>query len=303
MKLYAVKTVDVLGVPNGSYSFAKSEEAAHDVVFLTGASGAGKTRFLEMIVAARELLTTGEREPHGLGFIRPGNRSAKVVLSWELDAEERATIGSKGPIASTEVIFQEDEEDDTDSRMRFLIERYAHDDETPKFEYFSERRRLDVGGGGASLDEAEQLYLRTDSSPRKFSWVPAFLEELPDRPESASRFADLVGRLSGTAAYDLERHVLTSKGRVLSALEQLTASEADAVMFASTATLVGLSRSIVLIDRPELHGLEPARAMDGLSALGSKNQLILATGSPAFVASGPGVVVELGPHARDSRSA
>jgi hypothetical protein len=297
VKLYSVKTIDVLGVANGSFSFAKNDHEAHDVVFLTGASGAGKTRFLEMIVAARELLTTGEREPGGLGFIRPGNSSAKVVISWQLDAEEQATIGAKGPIASTELIFHDEQEDDSDSRMRFLIERYAHDDETPKFEYFSERRRLDVGGGGASLDETEQLYLRTDPSPRKFSWVPAFLEELPDRPDSASRFANLVGRLSGSAAYDLERHVLTSKGRTIAGLHELTASEADAVMFASTATLVGLSRSIVLIDRPELHGLEPARAMDGLSALGKDNQLILATSSPAFVASGRGAVVELASHA------
>jgi hypothetical protein len=297
VKLHGVKTVDVLGVPNGSYSFAKSDGAAHDVVFLTGGSGAGKTRFLEMIVAARDLLTTGEREPHGLGFIRPGNRSSKVVLSWELDEEERTAIGAKGPVVATELIFQEEEEDDPDARMRFLMERYAHDDDTPKFEYFSERRRLDVGGGGASLDESEQLFLRVDSSPRKFSWVPAFLEELPDRPESAARFADLVGRLSASAAYDVSRHVLTSKGRALGDLQQLTASEADAVMFASTATLVGLSRSIVLIDRPELHGLEPARAMDGLTALGANNQLILATASRAFVATGRGGVVELGPHA------
>lgn len=295
MKLYSVKTIDVLGIANAVYSFAKNKSEAHDRVYLTGGSGAGRTRFLDMIVAARELLGTGERSMEELTFIRPENRTAKVVLSWELTAEEQKIIGSKKPIVTTELIFQQDEEEEVDSRIRFLIERYAHDDETPKFEYFSERRRLDVGGGSASLDEFEQIFLRMDPTPRKCSWIPAFLEELPDREKNATRFADLVGRLSGTCAYDREKHVLTSRGRAIPDLNQLSASEADAVMFAATATLVGLSNSIVMIDRPELHGLDPARAVDGLGALGVNNQLIIATASPAFAAAGGGLIVELAP--------
>ncbi len=93
MKVYSVKTVDVLGVANGLYSFAKNQEEAHDRVFLTGGSGAGRTRFLEMIVAARELLYSGERSVEELTFIRPENRTAKLVLSWELSADEQKTIG------------------------------------------------------------------------------------------------------------------------------------------------------------------------------------------------------------------
>ena len=184
--------------------------------------------------------------------------------------------------------------------MSFLMERYAHDDETPKFEYFSERRRLDVGGGSPSLDPFDQVFLRNDPSPRKCAWLPAFLEELPDTPKNAARFADLVRRLSGSCAYDLERHVLTSRGRVLPHLGQLTASEADAVMFAATAALVGLSQSIILIDKPELHGLEPDRVIDGLAALGANNQLIMATSSSALVATGGGVVIDLGSHNQGS---
>ena len=143
----------------------------------------------------------------------------------------------------------------------------------------------------------EQQSLRTDPSPRKFSWLPLFLDELQDEPEKAERFAALLERFSASCAWDRERHVLTSRGRPLKSLAELTASEADAVMLSANACLIGLSRSIVLVDRPELHGLEPARALAGLGSLGEDNQLILASSSKALAESFRGAVVELVPDA------
>lgn len=294
MKIYSVQTIDVAGVANGLYSFAKSIDAAHDRVLVMGGSGAGKSRFLELLVATREMLATGQRPDETLTFIRPENATSRVVLTWQLSPEEQSTIGSPSPTASTEVIFCDDEEDPVDQRMSFLLERYAHDDETPKFEFFSERRRLDVGGGELSLELNDQQYLRTETSPRKCAWVPSFLALLPDDAERASRFAGILERFSASVAYDRERHCLTSWGRPLRSLEELSASEGDAVCFAATAALVGLSHSIVLVDRPELHGLDPARALAGLSSLGVDNQLILATSSPAYASGFDGAVVSLG---------
>ncbi|MFO0619537.1 MAG: hypothetical protein U0414_43520 [Polyangiaceae bacterium] len=293
MKILSVQTIDVAGVATGLYSFAKPSGEAHDRVLVSGGSGSGKTRLLQLIVATRDLLATGQRAEETLSFIRPENSTSKVILSWELSAEEQSTIGAPSPVVSTEVIFCDGEEDPVDQRMSFLLERYAHDDDTPKFEYFSERRRLDVGGGEPSLAEVDQVDLRTDPSPRKFAWLPSFLARLPDEPAQAARFASSLARFSASCAYDVEAHALSSWGRRLRSLTELSASEADAVIFSATATLVGLSRSIVLVDRPDLHGLEATRALAGLSALGTDNQLIRATSSPAFAATFDGAVVHL----------
>jgi hypothetical protein len=146
-----------------------------------------------------------------------------------------------------------------------------------------------------------RFFLRSSPSPRKFSWVPAFLFELPDAPDKAARFAAILERFSPSCAYDVRRHVLSSRGRALDSLRELSASEADAVMFAATATLVGLSGSIVLVDRPELHGIDPVRALAGLSALGADNQLIMATSARAFATSFDGGVVQLDRDAASNR--
>ncbi len=294
MKLFAVRAIDVAGLDNGVYSFAKTDTEAHDHVLVTGGPGAGKTRLLELIITARQVLASGARTFRQESFIRRENKTCKVNLAWELDAEEQASIGAPHPVVTTEVIFRDDEEDEVDRRMEFLLQRYGHDDATPKFEYLSARRRLDTGGGGASLDLYEQQGLRTEPGPRKHSWVPAFLAELPDHPDRAARFARGVAALSPSCVYDPARNALSSNGRVVRSLNELSASEADAVMFASTAALVGLSRSIVLVDRPELHGIEPERIVGGLSALGENNQLIFASSSPALAAGFPGAVVTVG---------
>jgi len=293
VKLLGLETIDVAGVTNGVFSFAKGPELAHDRVLLTGGSGTGKTRLLETIIAAREVLATGQRSLSQDSFIRAEHETSKVVLSWQLTGDEQATIGAASPAVSTEVIFCRNEDDPADPRMCFLLERYGHDDETPKLEYFSERRRLDVGGGEASLDEQEQIALRTDPSPRKFSWLPSFLDRLQDMPSQAARFASSLQRFSPSLAYETAGHVLTSRGRLLRSLNELSASEADAVMFSATAALVGLSGSIILVDRPELHGIDPVRVLAGLEGLGLDNQLILATSSRALAFGFDGLIVQL----------
>lgn len=303
MKLLGVETIDVRGLANGVYSFARGPEEAHDRVLITGGSGAGKTRLLEVIVGARELLAIHEEVPEHATLVRPENRTSKAILSWLLTTEEQATIGAPSRVVASEIIFGATRPEEVDSRIGFLLERYAHDDATPKVEYFSEQRRLDLGGGEASLEEYAHVQLRATirPTPRKFSWLPSFLDRLPDVPDQAARFAGSLARFSASCAYDTKGHVLTSRGRVLRSLRELSASEADAAMLSATAALVGLSGSIVLIDRPDLYGIDPARALAGLAGLGAANQLILATPSPAFAAGFDGAIVALDADASSNR--
>ncbi len=296
MKLLAVETIDVRGLANGVYSFAKAPEEAHERVLITGDSGAGKTRLLEVIVAACELLTIHEPLPEHATLICPENRTSKTILTWLLSASEQATIAAPRPVVTSEIIFGARQPEELDSRIGFLLARYGHDDATPKIEYFSEQRRLDLGGGSASLDEDAQVQLRATMgpTPRKFSWLPAFLDELAGDSARAARFGSSLERFSPSCAWDATRQTLTSRGRPLRSLRELSASETDAVTLSATAALVGLSGSIVLIDRPDLHGLDAAHALSGLAGLGADNQLIMATSSPAFAAGFAGAIIALG---------
>jgi hypothetical protein len=296
VKLFGVETVDVRGLANRQYSFARSPEDAHDRVLIRGGPCSGKTRLIEVIVAARELLAIHEEMPEHATLIQPGNKTSKVILSWLLTPEEQATIGAPTRVVVSEIIFGAYPAEEHDSRIGFLLERYDHEDSTPKVEYFSAQRRLDLGGGDAGLDEYAQVQLRSTMSPtpRKFSWLPGFLARLPDQPAQAARFARSLANFSSTCEYDLARHALTSRGRVLRGPRELSASETDAVTISATATLVGLSGSIVLIDRPDLYGIDAARAMAGLSGLGRDNQLIIATDAPELATGFDGAIITLG---------
>jgi predicted ATP-dependent endonuclease of OLD family len=70
-------------------------------------------------------------------------------------------------------------------------------------------------------------------------------------------------------------------------LDELSASERQAVLFGVTFLRSGVHRSLVLIDSPELHQ-HPSRHADffaSLCTLGRDNQIIAATTSPELLGS------------------
>lgn len=295
MKLFAMQTMGVRGVADEVYTFA-NDEVPSDRVLITGEPGSGKTRLLDLLVAVREVLAPSGEAIDETELVREGQSTAKAIVRWSLTDEERATIGAAGPLVEAEVIFGGDTF--ADEGLVYLLRRYGHDDETPKLEYFSEGRRLDVGGGEMDLGEERQRRYRTSNSARKFAFVPSFLSRLPDRPAEAARFARALATLSRTCRYDPALHALSSGQRRLTSAKELSASEADAVMFAATATLVGLSRSILLVDTPELHGLDPRRALEGILGLGTDNQLFIATSAEELINGFEGAVVRLSASSR-----
>ncbi len=293
MKVHTIETVEVLGVPDGVHSLAKSETEAHDRVLVRGR---GKSRFLELLVGVKEALAPAGEQLDHTPFVRWGNATSKAIVRWALDPREQNKIGAASPIVTTEIISGEENErlEESHAGFLFLLGAYAHDDATPKLEYFSERRRLDVGGGNVDLSPEKQITYRVDGSARKLAWLPNFIAALPRDPERSARFARGLSLLSATCRWEPETNALSSRGRRLGGLEELTASEGDAVGFAASAALVGLSNSMLLVDRPELHGLDPVKAMLGLAGLGENNQLVLASDEPALVAHGSCAVIDLG---------
>ncbi len=80
------------------------------------------------------------------------------------------------------------------------------------------------------------------------------------------------------------------------ALDDLSDSEHQGVLFALAFAYFGLSGSIILIDEPELHMHATARVrfLETLAALGRDNQILAATGAAELVsAAKPGHVIEL----------
>jgi hypothetical protein len=313
MKLRYVHTTGLFGVPDGAWGFSVAdagqvEPRTRDLIVVTGPEGSGKTRFLEAIASARELLApSGDRFDED-DWVREGNRSAKVVLGFELSSKERAEIGSAERDLPAEVIFRADPDwvapDQTDPGLLYLLERYDHDPAVSKLEYFGENRRLDVGGGEMSLGRERQHELRTGKSPRKYAFIPPFLRSLRGDALGSERFARILEALGDSLRWDEGERLLVTRTRKLTDLATLSSSEADALLFAATFCLVRLSSSIVLVDRPELYRPDVERLVEGLRRAGDDNQLIVASTHPALTkAAHDRVVIRLDERSPTSSSA
>ena len=317
MKIATLSLDGLRGLPDRTFSFADASTGApRDLVVVTGPSGSGKTSLLEAIVAAKEDVGPYGFPPSTEGLVRPGAAAAKVSVGWWLNEEERRAAGAGGEVVSSESIFLaggglSPARADHDPGLQTILERYDHDDAHGKVEYFRADRTLsaDLTGAGA-LRASEQRRLRLSPDTRKYAAIPRFLLDLvAEGPDGAARlgrferlFADLCpGRSFAGARRVGEIRTLLFQGRRGSPdpsadevpLARLSRSEQQAALFAATAAMIGLSRSIVLVDEPELHlGSDRAAAFVGaLGRLGEDNQIIVATGSREIIASAPPAAV------------
>jgi hypothetical protein len=282
MKLFGIETFGVRGLADAKHELASGPEEAHDLVVVTGPPASGKTRLLELIVAVRQLLAPTDTTIDQGPWVRPGNATARVVAWWSLSPGEQRLVGASSRLARTEIVFGDYDEESLDPALAFVFERYGHDDETPKVEYFASNRRLDLGGGEIDTSEETQKRFRGTKSPRKYAFLPGFLRRM-DKATTA-RVAASLAALSASCRWVGGR--LASRGRELGGLHELSGSESEALLFAATSAMLGLSGSIVLIDHPELHG-RGALPLEGLRALGRDNQLVVAAHDPSFAAEHP----------------
>jgi hypothetical protein len=269
----------------------------HSIVVVTGPAASGKTRLLEAIVAGKEGVAPYATMLAPEAMLRTPGDTAKIALGWYLNEEEMRFAGVSNPLQPTEAIFDEEGvHADGEEGVLALLERYAHDERFGKIEYFPWSRDVAPFGASHGLSPIEQRVLRPGRDPRKYSFVPRFLGSLPTDRAAAERFTAHLGRLSSTVAYAPQGgsepwKSLRSSGRGLPDravdVTELSSSEVDAVIFAATAALVRLDRSVVLVDRPALHVEPSARAayLAALAARGADAQHVVATTSPEMLAA------------------
>jgi hypothetical protein len=283
------------------------EGGAAPLVVVTGPPVSGKTRLLEVLVAAKELIAPYGVPATGRPWVRPGSASAKVTIHWELGEGDRTWSGKEASHATTESIFRHTGgPPPEDPDMVSLLRRYEHDAITGKLDYFPATRALVEHGPPQGTSAMEQRMVRLGKDPRKYSFIGKFLREIADDAASRQRFAAALERLRPTARF---RTTASGDGVFEDAegdhrqLLELSSSERDAVIFAATATLIDASHSVLLIDRPELH-VDRAHLtafVDGLMKLAPDVQLILASGAPEVARELGGVAIDLGGARRSSK--
>ncbi len=292
MKLRGARCLGIAGVPDGDYAFLDpTTGAALDFVLVTGPSGSGKTRLLEAIALAKEAIAPYGTPPDTGHLIRPRSGGAKVVLAWEFDEEERGYAGLDDEPVETETIFEEGGVRPAPMNLAMLLARYAHRGSRPRFavpgklEYFPAGRRVPWRSPNG-VTEPEQRAHRATRSDRKYAFVPTLVASLASSPDRAA-FEAWLGLFTDTCKLALasvgDRSFLSGgvSNEERRAGSELASSDADAVLVAATATALGLDRSLVLVDRPELAGMGggATRLIQAWRSLGQGTQVLAASSS------------------------
>jgi hypothetical protein len=295
MRLARVTFIGVRGLADATYEFtAQGARRPGDVVF-TGPSGAGKTRTLDAIAAAKEAIAPYGLPTRGAAWAPDGGGVATIELTVRVDDAEMDRLQTSDVdlravvrLASAAVKV------DAHPALRALFHAYGHDGAIGKVELFGADRRLAALPPFAGLSVIEQRPQRCARDPSKYGFVPRFLRDVDPASEGARALAARIAALSPTVRFTPEvprrlgmPRCLTSKDGAPVELRELADSEKDAVIFAATATAFGLDRSVLLIDRPDRF-VAPAALpafVAGLRTLGVDNQLVLTSSSPDLAAA------------------
>lgn len=317
MKLLSIELHNILGAPDGAYSFTDAHGAPLGVALITGGPASGKTSLLEAIVAAKEAVGPYGGARLGKHLLRRGATAGRISATWLLSEQERERE-SLGALRHTVVWEVGDGAPriEVDPRLRRLFSEHHTDPSRGKVEYFPARRQIDPGalaaeqGGFAPIAHAR---LRLTRDPVKYTallptvralalraaseiqrevsergLVIRSREQAPLAPLAAAVAAmtpDL--RLADVDLGDARDGVrFLRRDRTMLTLADLSESEKQGVLFALAFSQLGLSRSLVLIDEPELHihASDRARFLHALVALGTDNQILAATGSSDLTA-------------------
>ncbi len=316
MKLHSL-TAEGLWIPDGTYAL-HSGGRPHDVALITGLPASGKTTFLRLVAAAKEAVAPYGSPPDFSPLIRSGEDSGRLTVTWVLsDEDARRTRGAPGE--RTAVIDVE--------RGAFVVTKDPEigpalvplPEATTRFELFPASRRLGLEAWRfphPPVSQAIEEGRRLGSDPDKYAALRRVFFDLSlDEAGKMARVLDgrgvalrrdqpdlLAPYKSAAAAMLPDLRLVSTQVRDGTAIPRfarrdgselgipdLSASEEQAALFAFAFTWLRLSRSVVLVDTPELH-IHPKVHADffgRLSRLGPDNQLLAATSSEALLRSVP----------------
>lgn len=297
MKIVRATFLGIRGVADGTYDLTHPVTGApNSLVLVTGAEASGKTSFLEAILAAKEAIGAYGPMSPGATWIASGGIIAKIMLSFALDEEERQYVGTAESIIDGEATFlPERVRRDADEGLVALLARYEHVPSSGKVEYFPSSRRISPLGPFHGISAVEQRMHRASKEITKYGFIVRFLRDLTPQSPAQKAFAQHLERLSPTCRYvscepssGLPR-CFSTRTSASATMSELSETEQHSVIFAATAVATGLSKSLILVDRPEA-STSPGRAaafVEALTMLGDDNQIIMASASHEILAVVP----------------
>jgi hypothetical protein len=298
MKLTHIRALGVAGLADLELSLLGGDAPA-GFVAIKGPPGSGKSRLLKLLVHCKERIGA-------YGPLRPDKAfateaaPAKVSLEWRLDEDERLRTGAPRQQLPAEIILPTPRglQLPTDPSLVDLLSHFDLDPERSKVDYFPVDRDAGRRAVTAGDPRVEQKRLRLgDSAPKYASLKQLALHELRAAGKRRAPLLELFREATGLALEgDSSRGALArSRGGSAVPVADLSSSEWDAFVVASSIVLLGLRRSLLLFDTPELHlpSEEAARRFALYRRATPEAQWIVATNDARILAEAQ-VVIDLG---------
>jgi energy-coupling factor transporter ATP-binding protein EcfA2 len=308
VKLSRIQTTACRAVPDGEYSFQSKDGAAADLVVVTGASGSGKTSFLELILACKEVIGPYVGLPQTDDIMRPNEPGARVDTEWSLTQEEAASVGLPSQASVAEVLLPRTglPTNNADPGITAILSKFSTSIQTGIVDYFPDDRSLPTVALNQDVSEFEMKRSRLDRGARKYEATAVFARKTlgggidPDGRGKAIRhiLGELVPHLTPVGVNGrgvLEFH---RAGGASVSIDRLSASERQILLFAVTPVMLGAKDSIIVIDMPELFLAkgQASRLLQILRTTLPPNQWIVATHDEGLIseAQQSGALISLG---------
>ncbi len=283
MRLLRFSISERRGEPARALDFGR-EKGGEDLVAITGPSGVGKTSILEAIAMHKEHIAPYHAQPNASDFLGKEDKALlEIESTWQLNENEVAESGSETDVLVARSRFLDGVGSvDADPALTYYLGRFALEDWVAKVDLFPESRLGGTRGVAGGPPAIAQRMFRLSSDARKYAGLPKLLLESSEEKATAVR-AVLDEMCPGLILRDDRLSFDTTYGE--RSLARLSLSQRLCFELAATFVLVGLRRSLVMIDGIE-RGLPPhtaIRVVEALRRYAPEAQLIVTTNDHALL--------------------